>query len=76
MQDEINNKYSDSDTDLFFMKYAKAFDISDKNSISFKNHWYKSQLHYLEMISLIKANKLEQNIDLIFLNKESLVKIY
>ena len=72
---ELNNKTSDSDTDMFFYEVCKKLlSISDKNLISFKNDWYKSQLHYLEMISLIKANKLEQNIDLILLNKESFNK--
>ena len=72
---EVNNKPSGFRYNLFFYEVCKKLlSISDKNSISFKNHWYKSQLHYLEMISLIKANKLEQNIDLIFLNKESFNK--
>ena len=72
---EVNNKPSHSDTDLFFYEVCKKLlSIADKKSIPFKNNWYKSQLHYLEMISLIKANKLEQNIDLIFLNKESFNK--
>jgi len=72
---EVNNKPLDSDTDLFFYEVCKKLlSISDKNSISFKNDWYKSQTHYLEMISLVKENKLEQNIDLILLNKESFNK--
>jgi len=72
---EVNKKPTDSDTDLFFYEVCKKLlGIADKKSISFKNNWYKSQLHYLEMISLIKANKLEQNIDLILLNKEAFNK--
>ena len=69
---EANQRSSDSDTDLFFYEVCKKLlNIPDKNPKFFKNDWYNSQLHYLEMISLIKENKLEQNIDLILLNKDS-----
>jgi hypothetical protein len=72
---ETSYRSSDFDTDLFFNELCnKLLSISDKNPRSFKNNWYKSQLHYLDMISLIKANRLEQNIDSILLDKESFDK--
>ena len=72
---EENYTTLDLDADLFFNEVCKKLlNIPDKNPISFTNDWYKSQLHYLEMIYLIKSNKLEQNIDLISLNKESFDK--
>ena len=72
---EANNRPLDLDTDLFFYEVCKKLlSISDNNPIFFKNDWYNSQLHYLEMISLIKANKLEQNIDFILLNEETFNK--
>ena len=72
---EANYKTLDTDADLFFNEVCKSLlRIPNKNPISFRDDWYQSQLHYLQMISLIKANKLEQNINLILLNKESFDK--
>ena len=74
---KINSNYRsvDLDTDLFFNELCnKLLSITDKNPITFKNDWYKLQLNYLEMISLTKANKLEQNIDSILLKKQSFDK--